>query len=108
MKNPLTGEIEPYAFESSYTVAPPSANVTPTKMNVMYKELENPISVAAPGFTDEQIVVEVANGELVKREGELSFLLNKVNMIFIKHFCKLKLRSWFVTNLLHKVNMTFQ
>lgn len=74
MKNPLTGEVEPYAFESSYTVAPPSANVTPTKMNVMYKELENPISVAAPGFTDEQIVVEVANGELVKRDGELFVL----------------------------------
>lgn len=74
MKNPLTGEIEPYAFESSYTVAPPSANVTPTKMNVMYKELENPISVAAPGFTDDQIVVEVANGELVKRDGELFVL----------------------------------
>ena len=70
MKNPVTGEIEPYPFQTSYTVAPPSANVTPTKMNVMYRGLENPISISAPGFTANQINVEVTNGELVKNNGE--------------------------------------
>ena len=70
MKNPLTGEVEPYPFQTSYTVAPPSANVTPTKMNVMYKGLENPIAISAPGFTANQINVNVTNGELVKRNGE--------------------------------------
>ena len=66
MKNPLTGEIEPYPFQTSYTVAPPSANVTPTKMNVMYRGLENPIAISAPGFTANQIDVNVTNGELIK------------------------------------------
>lgn len=70
MVNPETGKIEPYHFESSFTVAPPSANVTPTKMNVMYKGLENPISISAPGFTANQINVEVTNGELIKNNGE--------------------------------------
>ncbi len=70
MKNPVTGEIEPYPFNTSYTVAPPSANVTPTKMNVMYRGLENPIAISAPGFTADQINVSVANGELVKKNGE--------------------------------------
>ena len=70
MKNPVTGEIEPYPFQTSYTVAPPSANVTPTKMNVMYKGLENPISISAPGFTADQINVEVTNGELINNNGE--------------------------------------
>lgn len=70
MKNPITGEIEPYPFQTSYTVAPPSANVTPTKMNVMYRGLENPIAISAPGFTANQINVEVTNGELVNNNGE--------------------------------------
>ena len=66
MMNPLTGEVEPYPFNTSYTVAPPSANVTPTKMNVMYRGLENPIAISAPGFTANQINVDVTNGELIK------------------------------------------
>ena len=70
MKNPVTGEVEPYPFQTSYTVAPPSANVTPTKMNVMYRGLENPIAISAPGFTASQIDVNVINGELIKRDGE--------------------------------------
>ena len=70
MKNPVTGEVEPYPFQTSYTVAPPSANVTPTKMNVMYRGLENPIAISAPGFTANQIDVNVTNGELIKKNGE--------------------------------------
>lgn len=70
MKDPITGEIKPYPFQSSYTVAPPSANVTPTKMNVMYRGLENPIAISAPGFTNDQINVRVANGTLNKKSGE--------------------------------------
>ena len=70
MKNPVTGEVEPYPFQTSYTVAPPSANVTPTKMNVMYRGLENPIAISAPGFTASQIDVNVTNGQLIKRNGE--------------------------------------
>ncbi len=70
MKDPVTGEIAPYPFQTSYTVAPPSANVTPTKMNVMYRGLENPIEISAPGFTTNQINVAVTNGELIKKGGE--------------------------------------
>ena len=70
MKDPITGEIKPYPFQSSYTVAPPSANVTPTKMNVMYRGLENPIAISAPGFTNDQINVRVVNGTLNKKSGE--------------------------------------
>ncbi len=72
MKNPLTGAVELYPFHTSYTVAPPSANVNPTKMNVMYIGLENPIAISAPGFTKEQISLDVTNGELIKgANGEL-------------------------------------
>lgn len=64
MINPETGKIDPYPFESSFTVAPPSATVSPTKMNVMYRNLENPISVSAPGFNISDIKVSVTNGQI--------------------------------------------
>ena len=66
MRNPETGEIEPYPFETSFTVAPPSATVAPTKMNVMYRGLENPISVSAPGMASDKIEISVTNGEYKK------------------------------------------
>ncbi len=64
MVNPETGKIEPYPFESSFTVAPPSATVSPTKMNVMYRNIENPISVSASGFNTSDIKVSVTNGQI--------------------------------------------
>jgi hypothetical protein len=36
----------------------------------MYRGLENPIEISAPGFTTNQINVSVVNGELVKKNGE--------------------------------------
>ena len=66
MRDPVTGEMVPYPFESSFTVAPPSATVAPTKMNVMYRGLENPISVSAPGMASDKIEISVTNGEYKK------------------------------------------
>ena len=70
MRDPVTGEIVPYPFESSFTVAPPSATVAPTKMNVMYRGLENPISVSAPGMASDKIEITVTNGEWRKGEAK--------------------------------------
>lgn len=63
MADPETGEMVPYPFDASFTVAPPSATVAPTKMNVMYRGLENPISVSAPGMASDNIQISVSNGE---------------------------------------------
>ena len=66
MTNPETGEKEYHPFDASYMVAPPSVTVSPTKMMVMYQELQNPISVAAPGYTSNEIIVNVEGGKLTK------------------------------------------
>lgn len=75
MRNPETGEIEPYPFETSYMVAPPSATVAPTKMNVMYRGLENPISVSAPGMASDNIEISVTNGEWRKGEAKGEYFI---------------------------------
>ena len=75
MRNPETGEIEPYPFETSYMVAPPTATVAPTKMNVMYRGLENPISVSAPGMASDNIEISVTNGEWRKGEAKGEYFI---------------------------------
>ena len=39
-----------YAFKSSYTIAEPSVNVSPNKMNVFYIGPQNPVTVSVSGF----------------------------------------------------------
>ena len=75
MRNPETGEIEPYPFETSYMVAPPTATIAPTKMNVMYRSLENPISVSAPGMASDNIEISVTNGEWRKGEAKGEYFI---------------------------------
>lgn len=76
MKNPVTGEIEPYPFQTSYTVAPPSANAAPTKMNIIYRGLDNPIQISAPGFTNDQLVVDISKGNITKDNGQGLYIVN--------------------------------
>ncbi len=53
-------------FKSSYTVAPPQAVVSPTKMNVFYLGLRNPVDISVPGVPKENIQASMSNGRLLK------------------------------------------
>lgn len=59
-----TGQVKKYAFATAYNVSPPSATVAPTKMNVFYVGLENPLSVSVPGVAPNNISVTCSNGSL--------------------------------------------
>ena len=50
--------------DQTYTVAKPSATVSPTKMNVFYIGLPNPVSVSAPGIAKEKIHVSISAGDI--------------------------------------------
>jgi len=50
--------------EQVYTVARPSAVVSPDKMNVFYIGVPNPVSVSAPGFAKDKIKVSISSGEI--------------------------------------------
>jgi len=55
-----------YEFEDEYDVIPPVLIVSPTKMNVFYEGLPNPIEVNVPGSTPGSVKVTVTNGNLKK------------------------------------------
>lgn len=67
MRNPATNEMEKYPFNGKYTVAPPSVTISPTKMNVVYDGIMNPIKVSAPGFADNKVRVSASGASLTAR-----------------------------------------
>ena len=73
------GTMAYYDFNETFQVAPPSVTVAPTNMMVMYDELQNPISVSAPGFTSEDIIINVEGGKFTKDAGEGNYLVEVVN-----------------------------
>lgn len=56
-------------FERKYEVAKPTATVSATKMNVLFKNLKNPIEISVPGVPSNKIIPECTNGKMY-REGE--------------------------------------
>jgi len=53
----VPGGDKDYPFELTYTVAPPSVVIAATKMNVLYRNVDNPIEVSVPGVAPENLVV---------------------------------------------------
>lgn len=72
MLNPKTNEIEDFTFENSFTVAPPAVSVSATKMNVVYRGIDNPIAVGG-GVGGE--ISATASGATLTRTGNGTYNL---------------------------------
>ena len=66
-----TGEIEDHKFvlPNPYTIAEPALVVSPTKMNVFYRGLPNPVEISVPGVDSEKLSVSCSGGHSLKKEG---------------------------------------
>jgi GldM C-terminal domain. len=62
-----SGGIVERRFKSEYIVAEPNVVVSPTKMNVFYVGVDNPVSISAPGFSSDKIRATMTNGKLIQR-----------------------------------------
>ncbi|MCD6331764.1 MAG: gliding motility protein GldM, partial [Bacteroidales bacterium] len=58
------GNIVPYRFESEYEVSPPSLVVSPTKMNVFFNGLANPVEISVPGVPANRISASMTHGQI--------------------------------------------
>ena len=71
MKKPGTdNEFAVYPFKHTFIVQKPSTVVSPTKMNVVYRGLENPIEVSVGGYAPSQLQVSADNGTLSGSNGK--------------------------------------
>ncbi|MEI7896417.1 MAG: gliding motility protein GldM [bacterium] len=60
-----SGVMKQYHFNEEYNVAKPVVTISPTKMNVFYRDIDNPVSISVPGGA-EKIDPSVSMGTIVK------------------------------------------
>ena len=53
-----------YPFRGEYLVAAKTAVVSPTNMNILYLEVDNPIKISVPGYTAGVISAVINNGKI--------------------------------------------
>ncbi len=64
MLDPSTNQIEEFPFTGSFVVAPPAVSVSATKMNVVYRGIDNPIAVG--GGVGGEISASASSGSLTR------------------------------------------
>jgi len=71
LKNPKTNAVTNYPLPPfKYTVAAPFATVSPTKMNVFYIGVPNPVQVSAAGVANNKLNVSMSNGSITGSAGK--------------------------------------
>lgn len=68
--NPLGG-FNSYPFDTEYEVAQPSYSIAPTKMNVFYLGVPNPIDVSVAGVSMSDIELQMTNGKIEEVDDKL-------------------------------------
>jgi gliding motility-associated protein GldM len=56
------GSVKPYPFSGKYTVAKPSMAVSPTKMNVFYIGVDNPVDISVAGVAPKDVSASMTGG----------------------------------------------
>lgn len=59
------GMIKSFPFDKEYQVTRPSVTISPTKMNVFYKGIPNPVDISVPAVAKENLRVDMTNGRIV-------------------------------------------
>ena len=57
-------------FTPEFTVAEPALVVSPTKMNVFYRGVPNPVEISVPGVSSDKLDVRITGGHRIKPDGE--------------------------------------
>lgn len=57
-----------YEFKGQYTVGVPSATISNTELNIMYRGYDNPFSISVPGASSDKVKVECAGAKVTKKD----------------------------------------
>ncbi len=71
------GSIKEYkTTPQTYTVARPSAVVSPDRMNVFYIGVPNPVSVSAPGIPKDKLRLSISSGSIRGADGKYTVMVS--------------------------------
>ncbi len=76
--NPVTGETKSYTQTFEYEVGERSVAISPTKMNVFYVGVDNPIEISAAGVSSNNMKVSMGGqgGGTIKKNGDGTYTVN--------------------------------
>jgi gliding motility-associated protein GldM len=70
------GSIKPYPFKGEYTVARPAMAVSPTKMNVFYIGVENPVDISVAGGAPSEVIATLGGAGSIVNKGQGHYIVN--------------------------------
>lgn len=70
------GSIKPYPFKGEYTVARPAMAISPTKMNVFYIGVENPVDISVAGGAPSEVIATLSGGGNIVNKGQGHYIVN--------------------------------
>ena len=94
--DPVTGVDSLYAFEAEYMVARPAAVVSPTKMNVFYIGVDNPVSISAAGMAASSLRASISGGgnsKITPDAGEGNYIVRVSAPTKIGEFAKVNVSA---------------
>jgi len=68
VKDPVSGHYTFYPFEQKYQTAPKAVVVSPTKMNVFYIGVDNPVEVSVPGVSQNDVQATLVGAGALKKD----------------------------------------
>ncbi len=80
VKSPATGNYVEFPFKGEYQVAAPAVAISPTKMNVFYIGVDNPVAITASGVPSEALQVRIGPIGTIKRVGAGKYIV-RVNKV---------------------------
>ncbi len=97
--NPVTGEADTYKKEFEFEVGERSVTVSPSKMNVFYIGVDNPVEVSAAGVSTNQLKVNMAGagGGTIKRASDGTYVVNVTKQTRKGEFAKVNVSAPGVT-----------
>jgi gliding motility-associated protein GldM len=68
VKDPATNKYKFYPFEGKYQTAPKAVVVSPTKMNVLYIGVDNPMEISVPGVGQGDVSAALSGAGTLKKD----------------------------------------
>jgi len=77
-------------FTPTFTIAEPALVVSPTKMNVFYRGVPNPVEISVPGVPSDKLRVSISGSHKIKKQSDGTYIVepskdsNKTAVISVK------------------------
>ena len=66
-------------FTPTFTIEEPALVVSPTKMNVFYRGVPNPVEISVPGVASDKLIVTISGSHKIKKQSDGTYIVEPSN-----------------------------